>query len=93
MGQQSYLRFNPGNIVGNVHQGCDVDSELSKDRADNVNVEDIWLRPFLRQALHRLSLRVSDWFILFYGLEDSENTFAREIDKKQTLMSIPLIVT
>src|SRR3569833_1809930 len=38
--------------VGDVDQGDDVDSELPEDRADNVEVENVGLRPLLGQALN-----------------------------------------
>jgi len=33
-----------------------VDSELSKDRTDDIGIEDLWLRSFFRQRLNRLLL-------------------------------------
>lgn len=54
IGKQIYLRLNPGDIVRNVNQGDDVDRKLPEDGADDVEVEDIWLRSFLGQTLDGL---------------------------------------
>jgi hypothetical protein len=51
-----YLRFNPGDIVRDVNQCGDVDSELSEYRADNIKVEDVRLGPFFGQTLDRLRM-------------------------------------
>jgi hypothetical protein len=41
-------------IVGEVDQGHNVDGKLSKNRSNDVDVEDIRLRALLRQTLDRL---------------------------------------
>lgn len=41
-------------IVGEVDQSRDVDGELSKNRSNDVDVEDIRLGTLLRQTLDRL---------------------------------------
>lgn len=41
------LRLDSVDEVGDVNQCDNVDGKLSKDRTDNVGIEDLWLRSFL----------------------------------------------
>src|SRR3569833_2568582 len=50
--REGNIRLQLGAEVGDVDQGDDVDSELPEDRADNVEVENVGLRPRLGQALN-----------------------------------------
>lgn len=43
-------RFCALDVIGDVYQGYDVDSELAKDGADDVRIEDVGLGAFLREA-------------------------------------------
>ena len=49
-----YVRFDGVNVVRQVNQGSNVDGKLSKHRANDIDVEDIWLGPFFRQTFHGL---------------------------------------
>ena len=65
--------------------------ELAEDGADDVGIEDVGLRAFFGEAFDRL-----DHNTLASKSSESARvnyTFAREMDRKQTLMSMPLIVT
>lgn len=66
-----------------------MDSELAEDRADDVDIEDVVLRALLGEGLDGLTELVS------YDLKrvQGRHTFAREMDKKQTLIIIPEMVT
>ena len=76
--------------VGDVHECCDVERKLKENRQEYVKVEDVPKRPFSGQFLNRLKNMVSTTI----GIpRQSELTFAREMQRKQTDMSIPVIVT
>ena len=47
-------RFADLDVSRDVDEGKDMDYELAKDRADDVWVEDVILRPFLGELLNRL---------------------------------------
>lgn len=49
-----FLGLSALHVTGNVDQGDNVDSELSKNGADDVRVEDIRLGSFLRKSFNRL---------------------------------------
>lgn len=67
-----------------------MDGELAKDGADNVGIEDVGLGAFFGEAFDRLGNALADHSLV--NLRRSR-TFAREMERKQTLMSMPLIVT
>ena len=48
------IRFNAVYIVGEVNQSRNMDDKLSKDGANDVDVENVRLGAFLRQAFDRL---------------------------------------
>ncbi len=81
--------FDTLDVVGKVDEGDNMDGELAEDGADYVRIEDVGLGAFFREAFYGLGDALVDAFM--YG--GSLRTFAREIDRKQTLMSMPLIVT
>lgn len=51
------IRLNAVYIVGEVNQSRNMDGELSKNGANDVDVENIGLGAFLRQAFDRLWVR------------------------------------
>lgn len=84
----SLLGLSTLHISGNVDQSDDVNGELSKNGSDDVWVENVGLRSLLGKC--------------FNGLKDisiareeihRRLTLAREMERKQTLISIPLMVT
>ena len=68
-----------------------MDGKLAKDGADNVGIENVGLGPFLGQALDGLAELLAA--PIFIRKRKKIYTFAREMERKQTLMSMPLIVT
>ena len=66
-----------------------MDGKLAEDGADDVRIEDVGLGAFFGEAFDGLGDALVKVFV--YG--ESVHTFAREIERKQTLMSMPLIVT
>ena len=66
-----------------------MDGKLTEDGADDVRIEDVGLGAFFGEAFDGLGDALVKAFV--YG--ESVHTFAREIERKQTLMSMPLIVT
>ena len=81
--------FDTLDVVGKVDEGDNMDGELAEDGADYVRIEDVGLGAFFREAFYGLRDALVDVFV--YG--ESLRTFARDIERKQTLMSMPLIVT
>lgn len=77
------------NVIGNIDESDDVNCKLAKDRADDVWVEDVRLWALFGESFDGLEKT------LVYGGQRTweVRTFAREIERKQTLMSMPLIVT
>jgi hypothetical protein len=49
-----YLRFNGVDIVRHVDQSSDMNGKLAEDRADDVHVENVRLRPLFGQPFHGL---------------------------------------
>ena len=76
-------------VTGEVDEGGNVDSELAEDGADDVRVEDVGLGALFGETFYGL------WGLLVaVRIRGSgELAFAREMERKQTLMSMPLIVT
>ena len=81
--------FDTLDVVGKVDEGDDMNGELAEDGADYVRIEDVGLGAFFREAFYGLGDALVHIFV--YG--ESLPTFARDIERKQTLMSMPLIVT
>lgn len=77
------------NVIGEVDEGDNVDGELAENGTDDVWIEDVGLGTFFGEAFDRLGDALVD--VLVVGNPD--HTLAREIERKQTLMSMPLIVT
>lgn len=75
--------------TGDVDECPDVDCELAEDGAYDVPIEDVWLGPLFRETFYRLIILLA----VFINTWISKPTLAREMDKKQTLINIPLIVT
>lgn len=82
-------RFDGLDVIGEIDEGDDVDGELAEDGADDVRVEDVGLGAFFGKAFDGLGDALVDALVVRKSL----HTFAREIERKQTLISMPLIVT
>lgn len=76
-------------VSGEVDEGGDVNCKLAEDGADDVGVENVGLGALFGETFYGL------WMLLVaVRLEGSrELAFAREMERKQTLISMPLIVT
>lgn len=77
-------------VLRHIDKSGDMDSELAEDRANNVEVEDIMLRTLFRQSFDGLKVKLVSGGS---SKQSREHTLAREMDRKQTLIIIPEIVT
>ncbi len=68
-----------------------MNSELPEDGTDDVRVEDVVLRALFREGFNRLESMSGQYELSNRVI--ALHTFALDIDKKQTLMSIPEMVT
>jgi hypothetical protein len=71
-----------------------VDGELAEDRANDVGVEDVGLRALFGEAFD--GLEKTESVLVADGWErvgEEMGTFAREMDRKQTDINMPLMVT
>ena len=66
---------------------------MAEDGTDNVVIEDVRLRSFFGELLDGLGRLKSVSFDRLRTCRNGEITFAREMDRKHTLMRMPLIVT
>ena len=54
MGYKKNIRLNGVNVVRQINQRGNMDGKLPQNRANDVDVENVRLGSFLRQAFHRL---------------------------------------
>jgi hypothetical protein len=66
-----------------------VNGKLAEDGANNVDVEDVVLRALFGESFNGLKDISTD----MWASRKGRRTFAREMDRKQTLIIIPEIVT
>ena len=83
------LGFDALDVLGDVDEGGNVHCKLSEDGADDVDVEDVVLGTLFREGFDGLK-KCQEWTWLRLA---EKHTFAREMDRKQTLIIIPEIVT